>query len=127
MAVASPPEATPPQVLRETRPRVAKRSADLVRGFGDFIRDYGVVPLAVGVVIGSSVNDLVKTLVDGIFTPFISLISPENHLQDFQLHVHGVDFKIGAVANALISFLIVAWIVYLAAKLVLRNESLLKK
>ena len=121
------PEAPVVIVSAAVKPPVTDRGKSFVRGFKYFINDYGVIPLAVGVVIGSSVNDLVKTMVDGIFTPFISLISPQSKLQNFVFVFHGATFKIGVVVNAFLSFVIVAWIVYLAAKLVLRNEDILKK
>ena len=103
------------------------KGVQLIRGFRDFIRDYGVLPLAIGVVIGTAVNDFVKTLVDGIVTPFISLISPGSELQTLRFVFHGAVFKIGAVLNALLSLLIVAFLVYATVKVVLRDERLLKK
>lgn len=98
----------------------------LVMGFGHFIREYGVLPLAIGVVIANAVNDLTKATVEGLIAPFISLISP-TRLQDIQFHVHGAVFKIGLVLNSLLNFLTVALIVYVVAKVILRNEELLRK
>ena len=118
-----------PETIQMARGKrgVASRGKSLVSGFRYFISDYGVAPLAVGVVIGTAVNDLVKTLVDGLISPFIALISPNQQLQTFQLTFHGSVFKIGVVANSLISFIVICLVVYLAVKLVLRNEDLLKK
>jgi large conductance mechanosensitive channel len=99
----------------------------LIRGFRQFIGDYGVAPLAIGVVIGTAVNDLVKTLVDGLISPLIGLIAPQTKLQSFTVTIHQSVFKVGAIINALLSFLIIAWLVYVIAKLILRNEDLLKK
>ena len=99
----------------------------LVQGFQYFIRDWGVVPLAVGVVIANALNDLIKALVEGLISPFITLITPGSRLQDLKVTVHGAVFKIGLVFNALLSFLIIALLVYIVAKLILRNEDLLKK
>lgn len=107
--------------------KVKGKLGTVTRGFTDFIHDYGVMPLAIGVVIGTAVNDLVKTLVDGLFSPLVSLLIPSIKLQTFVVNFHGSTFKIGAVMNATISFLVVAWLVYLGAKFILRNEELLKK
>lgn len=97
------------------------------RGFFQFIQDYGVAPLAIGVVIANSVNDLVKTLVDGLFTPLITLILPGGKLQNFSIDINGATFKIGAIANSLLSFLAVVFLVYFLIKFILRKENLLKK
>jgi large conductance mechanosensitive channel len=113
-------------ILSQTRPN-PERPTDLIRGFRQFISDYGVAPLAIGVVIGTAVNDLVKTLVDGFVSPLIGLFSPQTKLQSFTFTFHQSVFKVGAIINATLSFLIIAWLVYIIAKLVLRNDDLLKK
>lgn len=113
--------------LPEIERRLAQKPVGFVRGFRDFFSQYGVLPLAVGVVIGSAVNDLVKSLVENLITPLIALVTPEGKLQNLQVTFHGSTFHIGLAINALLSFIVVAWVVYLAAKFVLRNEDLLKK
>ena len=96
------------------KPPVSDKGKSFVRGFKDFINDYGVIPLAVGVVIGSSVNDLVKTMVDGIFTPFISLISPQSKLQNGQKSILRLEiWKIRAKKSA---FLLLAMSMQLEEK-----------
>lgn len=112
-----------PAPRRGVRP-VLKNTA---RGFFDFINQYGVISLAIGVVIGSAVNDFVKILVDSIITPLIALISPDQSLQGFQIQVGHAVFKIGAVLSGLLSLLIVFLVVYLMVKLIIRNDELLKK
>ncbi|MCC2632092.1 MAG: large conductance mechanosensitive channel protein, partial [Patescibacteria group bacterium] len=116
----------PPVILPQVKEDVKARLG-VLRGFKSFMSEYGIVPLAVGVVIGNAVNDLVKTLVEGLITPFISLVSPQGKLQGLQIEFHDSVFKVGLVLNAIISFLIVALVVYIAAKFVLKNDALLKK
>ena len=98
-----------------------------LKDFKAFAMKGSVIDLAVGVVIGTAVNDLVKNLVDDLISPFVSLISPETQLQSFEITIRHSTFKIGAVVNSLLSFLIICLVVYLLAKVVLRNEELLKK
>ena len=99
----------------------------LVKGFGAFIQQYGVLPLAIGVVVGTAVNDLVKSLVDGVVTPLISLLAPRQGIQGFQVTIHGSVFKVGQVVGSLITFLVVMWIVYVGVKYILRRDELLEK
>ena len=103
------------------------RRRGVARGFLDFVRQYGIAPLAIGVVIANAVNDLVKTVVDGLISPLIALISPTTSLQTLQFTVGKSVFKVGAVANSLLSFFLIALVVYLFAKWILRNEEVLKK
>jgi len=100
---------------------------DTLSGFRKFIHNYGVLPLAIGVVIGNAVNDLVKTLVDGLVTPLISLISPQGELQNFQVTFHGAVFKFGMVLNACLSFIAIAAIVYFVLVVLLRQQEILDK
>lgn len=97
--------------------------AGLVGGFRHFIHEYGVATLAIGVVIGNAVNDLIKSLVESLITPLIGLVSPKGTLQTLQFVVRGSTFKIGMVINAVLSFLIVAWLVYLAVKFLIKKEA----
>jgi len=94
-------------------------------GFFGFIRKYNAIPLAIGVVLGTAVNDVVKALVDGIIMPLVSLINPSNALQTLSYQVGEATFKVGDVVSAVISFLAIALTVYFLAKVVLRNAALL--
>lgn len=104
-----------------------QRARGAAQGFMDFIHSYGVAALAVGVVIGSAVNDLVKSLVDGLVSPFIALLWPGGRLQNLQVDLHGSIFKIGQVLNSFISFVVICTVVYLVIGLILKKENLLKK
>lgn len=123
MASSEPAPIFPEQPAPKRRGVVGKT----VTGFFEFVKEYGIASLAIGVVIGTSVNDFVKTLVDGLITPLISLVAPQQTLQSLQVTVGHSVFKIGAVLSGLISLLVVFLIVYLMVKLILRNEELLKK
>lgn len=96
-------------------------------GFMSFIRQYNVIPLAIAVVLGNAVNDVVKVLVEGIITPFISLFTPSTALQSFEWTIGSATFQVGAVVSAIISFLVIAAVIYAFVKKVLRDESVLKK
>lgn len=113
--------------VKESVASVKKEVKEAARGFREFIVNYGVGPLAIGVVIGTAVNDLVKSLVDGLFSPLIALLSPDGQLQTFKITFHGAVFKLGMILNSLLSFIIIALMVYFFAKVILRNEDLLKK
>jgi large conductance mechanosensitive channel len=81
-------------------------------GFRKFILRGNVVDLAVGVVIGAAFTGIVNALVADLFTPLIGLIGIQDFSNWHYLGHNGNDFKVGAVINAAISFLITAAVVY---------------
>jgi large conductance mechanosensitive channel len=91
--------------------------------FMKFLKEYGVIGLAIGVIIGSKAGELVKAIVDGLLMPVIGLVLPSG---DWQQLVVG-PFQIGVVLAALINFIVVAFIVFLFAKKVLKEDSVGKK
>ena len=97
------------------------------KGFSQFLKQYGVLPLAIGVVMGTAINDFVKAIVAGLITPLISLVSPGGKLQKLTLTFHDTVFSIGMVLDAFLTFLAIALVVYLIAKIILRDEDLLGK
>lgn len=96
-------------------------------GFAHFLGQYGVIPLAIGVVIGTAVNQVVQAIVADLITPFISLFTPQGRLQDLTVTYHHAVFRIGDVLDSLITFTVIAFTVYFVAKVVLNNEDILKK
>src|ERR1700745_108722 len=90
---------------------VEKRAGGWVKGFRDFILRGNVVDLAVGIVIGAAFTSVVNGFVSDIITPLI----PAGNLGLSAYFVqipHGGKLLIGAFINALISFLIVAFVIY---------------
>lgn len=98
-----------------------------VQGFIEFIREQGVVGLAIGFVLGGSVTVLVKSLVDDIINPFIGLLlGKANDLNAYAVHIGNATVKWGSFVNNLINFFIIALVVYAGFK-ILRLDRLQKK
>ncbi len=91
--------------------------------FMAFLKNYGVIGLAIAVVIGGKANELVGSIVEGLINPIIALATGG---ADFTAFAVG-PFAIGKVITALINFLIVALLVFWFAKKVLKEESVAKK
>ena len=95
--------------------------------FRQFLKDYSVIGMAIGIVMGTAVNRLIQTIVDGLITPLINLIVPSKDFQALILTVRGVEFRFGDVISALIQFIIVALLIFFTVKYLLRKDELLKK
>jgi large conductance mechanosensitive channel len=93
-----------------------------LQGFVDFVREQGVVGLAVGLVLGVASKGVVDSLVANIFNPVIGvLIGGESLASRYVcLKDNGLDctskLGYGQVASDLLSFIIVAAVVYFAVK-----------
>lgn len=94
--------------------RVTHYAKDTLGGFKTFILRGNVVDLAIGIVIGAAFTSVVNSLVGNIITPLIPV--PGNSLAGLFWHVPyakaGVVINLGAFINAVISFLIVALVLY---------------
>lgn len=96
-------------------------------GFVDFIREQGVVGLAVGIILGASVKELVSSLVSDLINPIIGIFMGKiGSLKGAYISVGSAKILWGNFVNTFIDFLIIAIVVYFGVKL-LRLDSLDKK
>ena len=89
------------------------------RGFVNFIREQGVVGLAVGLVLGSAVAAVVKSLVDNVVMPPIGLLLGSadgiKGLSWTMGQANGKDAVLhyGVFLNDLLNFVIIAFVIYI--------------
>jgi len=99
----------------------------MLREFLDFLKHYGVIGLAIAVIIGGKLNDLVSSVVNDLLMPLVfqPALRAANVEDIRKLSYHGVLY--GKVLGSTIDFLIVAFFVFLLAKYLLREEVVTKK
>ena len=95
--------------------------------FMAFLKQYGVIGLAIAVIIGGKANTLVTALVDGIFMPIVTFFIPGGAWRTATLNIGSVHLLLGPVLGAAVDFLIVAYLVFWFSKKVLREETVSKK
>ena len=83
-----------------------------MKGFRDFILRGNVIDLAVGVVIGVAFGNIVAALVKDLITPLIAAIGGQPDFSAVFFTINNSKFLIGDFINALISFLIIALVIY---------------
>ncbi|NUW36665.1 large conductance mechanosensitive channel protein MscL [Nonomuraea sp. SMC257] len=83
-------------------------------GFKKFLLRGNIVELAVAVIVGATFSGLVQALVADLITPLIGAVTGgrQPDFADFSFTVNGSQFKYGDFLNHLISFLIIAAVVY---------------
>jgi large conductance mechanosensitive channel len=84
----------------------------MLKEFRKFILRGNVVDLAVAVVIGAAFGAVVTALVKDLVTPLIAAIGGQPDFSGLSFTIHGSRFMYGDFINAMISFLIIATVVF---------------
>jgi large conductance mechanosensitive channel len=98
--------------------------------FKEFISKGNVIDLAVGVIIGGAFQGIVKNLVENLITPLISLITKQVSFTDLFIALDGNEYatlaqaqevgvatlNYGLFIQAVIDFLITAFVIFLLVK-----------
>ncbi|MGQ9565508.1 MAG: large conductance mechanosensitive channel protein MscL [Candidatus Bathyarchaeales archaeon] len=86
--------------------------------FMNFLSKYKVMGLAVAFIMGLYLGNLVQSLVKDLILPIIGLLIPGiGNLSTYQITVLDQVFGIGAFLVALITFIIVAFVIFLIVKI----------
>lgn len=99
----------------------------LFKEFREFISRGNVIDLAVGIVIGASFNAIVDALVKGILMPLVGLVTGGMNFADKKIVIRPAEvidgkeipenaLQYGLVIQSVISFLIVAFAVFMLIK-----------
>ncbi len=92
-----------------------------------FLKQYGVIGLAIAVIIGGKLNAFVTAVVEGIMMPIVTFFVPGGTWRSATLDIGSVHFLLGPVFGTAIDFLIVAWLVFWFSKKILKEETVTKK
>ncbi len=104
-------------------------------GFLDFVREQGVVGLAVGLAIGTAAGATVKVIVDQFIAPLVALLTRGVDLADLKWVIFPADevakqpevaIGYGAILASVITLLATAFVVYQLVK-VLKLDKMDKK
>ena len=93
-----------------------------IKGIKKFLEEFkafamrgNVLDMAVGVVVGSAFTAIVNSLVDDVINPFIGLFFNAD-FSDVVISLGGSSIKIGSFINAIINFVIVAFVLFVVIK-----------
>lgn len=99
----------------------------MVKEFVGFLKLYGVIGMAIAVIIGGKLNLLVSSIVNDLLTPLI--FQPALRAAGVEnialLSFNGIMY--GKVVATLIDFIIVAFIVFIFAKKIMKEDLVSKK
>ncbi len=88
-----------------------------MKGFINFIRERGVIGLAIGFLLGGAVSKTVASLVENIINPLVGLLLGKVNLNDKMIIIGDTAIKYGAFISTVVDFIIVAAVIYLGFKM----------
>lgn len=99
----------------------------IVNEFMDFLKEYKVIGLAIAFIIGAAATTLVQALVNDVIMPIVAVIIPGGDWQNAVATIGPINLAWGHFLSALINFVIIAFVVFIIAKMVLKEEKVTKK
>jgi large conductance mechanosensitive channel len=116
-------------------------ASTMLQEFKDFIAKGNVMDMAVGIIIGAAFTAIVTSLVKDMINPFIGLFTGGIDFTNMFVvlgdgeydslvaaqEAGAAVFAYGSFINAVINFLIVAWVVFLLVKMVNRVKAMAEK
>lgn len=94
----------------------------MVQEFKEFLKEYKVLGLAVAFIIGLALTGLVQSLVDNMIMPIIAAFIPGGAWETATLSLGPIVLRWGAFLAALINFIIIAFVVFMIVKKVMKEE-----
>jgi large conductance mechanosensitive channel len=92
----------------------------MLKEFRDFINRGSVIDLAVAVIIGGAFTAIVNSLVNDIIMPLIGVILGGVDFTAIVITVGNANIGLGNFFQAIINFLIIAWVVFLMVRAINR-------
>jgi large conductance mechanosensitive channel len=89
-----------------------------MKGFLNFIREQGVVGLAVGFILGGAVSKVVTAIVTDLVNPIISVgLGATGKIKEAYFNLGSAKILYGDLISTFIDFTIIAFVVYFGVKL----------
>jgi large conductance mechanosensitive channel len=110
-----------------SKPEIKVTKPKLLVEFGEFMREYKVIGLAVALIIGLAATSLVKSFVDNLVMPILTPFIPGGGWQTATFNIGPIVIGWGALLGAIINFTVIAFVVFLVAKYVMKEEKVTKK
>ena len=104
-----------------------EKKTGFFKAFKNFLLEGDAISMAVGVIIGAAMKDLVTSLVDNMFSPVIGLVLGKVDFSNLSVKVGEATIKYGAFITALINFILMAFVVFLIVYLIDKAKESFKK
>lgn len=95
----------------------------MIKEFRDFIAKGNVLDMAIGVVMATAFTGIVNSLVDDIIMPFVGLVMGSTDFTSITVELGSAVLTVGNFVQAIISFLIIALVLFFVMKAVASMKS----
>jgi large conductance mechanosensitive channel len=99
----------------------------VVGEFMDFLMKYQVIGLAVAFIIGAAATKMVTAAVNDVIMPIIAVLIPGGDWRTQVLQLGPVKLLIGDFVGAIIDFAIIAIVVFLIVKFMMKEDATQKR
>ncbi len=97
-------------------------------GFRDFLKNQGVVTLAIGFILGSAISKLVSSLVTDIINPTLNAaLGGVDDLSTKVIHISKSTIHYGNFLNNSIDFITIALVVYIGVRILRMDQDQIGK
>ncbi|MEN6443067.1 MAG: MscL family protein [Methanoregula sp.] len=103
--------------------KIGKGAMGFQDEFMEFLKKYQVIGLAVAFVIGTAATAMVTALVKDIIMPVVGAVAPGGDWQTAVLPVGPIKFMAGDFVGAVINFVIIAVVVFMLVKYVMKGDT----
>jgi large conductance mechanosensitive channel len=84
-----------------------------MKGFMDFVREQGVVGLAVAFILGGAISGVMKSLVSDVINPILGLVlGSAEGLKEMSFMIGDAEIMFGSFVSTLLDFVVIAFVVY---------------
>jgi large conductance mechanosensitive channel len=90
----------------------------MLKEFREFTLKSNVIDLAVGIIIGAAFGGIVTSIVDNIFMPLVGIMTGGVDFKTLSVKVGSAELKYGMFIQATVTFLIIAFFLFLVVKAV---------
>ena len=90
--------------------------------FLDFLQEYDIVSLAIALVIGLAVKDLVSATVDDLIMPIVQVFLPGGNWEQTVTQIGPFTFRTGHFLSVALEFVIIAFLIFAFVKYVMNKE-----
>ena len=98
-------------------------SKGFIEEFMEFLKNYQVIGLAVAVIIGAAAGKMVTAMVNDIVMPIIAVLVPGGDWKTSVLQVGPAKFLVGDFVGAVIDFIVIALVIYLVVKFIMKGDA----
>jgi large conductance mechanosensitive channel len=94
----------------------------MFKEFKSFLFRGNLLDLAIAVVLGTAFAAVVKAFVEGIITPIIAAVGGQPNFSSLVLNIGDGEIRYGVFLDALLSFIIVAAVMFMVMKAAMRAQ-----